>query len=384
MPNPHLDILGRLVGFDTVSRNSNLQLIDYVKAYFAEHGVEAEILYDDTGTKANLLATVGPADRAGIVLSGHTDVVPVDGQDWSTDPFKLVRRDGKVYGRGASDMKGYLACALAAVPDLLAADLKRPVHFAFSYDEEVGCLGVPAIVERILQKGPRPDMAFIGEPSLMSIVNGHKGSCGLRTDITGLACHSAQPQLGVNAILAASEIMQMLRARQEQIAADPAEAAAFDPPYTTISVGTIRGGTSRNTVAGTCSFEWDIRATRPGIKEEIRADLERFVELQLLPAMRKRQPGAMVRTVMAYDVPPLVHEEANPAELLGQALTGKSDSMTVPYGSEAGFFQQAGMATVICGPGNIEQAHKPDEFIAESELAACMSFLERLGRHLTA
>lgn len=384
MPNSHLDILERLVGFDTVSRNSNLQLIDWVKAYFAEQGVEAEVLYDETGTKANLLATIGPVDRAGIVLSGHTDVVPVDGQDWSSDPFKLSVRDGKVYGRGTTDMKGYLACALAAVPDFLSADLARPVHFALSYDEEVGCLGVPAIVERIMQKGPRPEMAFIGEPSLMSIVNGHKGSCGLRTDITGLACHSAQPHLGVNAILAASEFMQMLSRQQAHIAADPAEAAPFDPPYTTISVGTIRGGMSRNTVAGTCSFEWDIRATRPGIKEEIWAEAERFVQEELLPEMRKRQPEAAVKTVIAYDVPPLVHTESNAAERLGQKLTGKSDSMTVPYGSEAGFFQEVGMATVICGPGNIDQAHKPDEYIAESELADCMAFLDGLGRQLAA
>ena len=384
MPNAHLEILEKLVGFDTVSRNSNLQLIDWVKSYLTDNGVEAEILYDETGTKANLLATVGPADVAGVVLSGHTDVVPVDGQDWSTDPFKLVEKDGKVFGRGATDMKGFLACALAAVPDLVKGGIKRPVHFALSYDEEVGCLGVQAIVDRIVEKGPVPEMAFIGEPSLMSIVNGHKGSCGLRTDVTGLACHSAQPHLGVNAILAASDIMQMLRDKQERIAADPAETAPFDPPYTTISVGTIRGGTSRNTVAGICSFDWDIRATRSGIKEEIQGELDAYLNETLLPKMRERFPDAAVKTVIAYDVPPLVHTEGNAAEVLGQKLTGKSDSMTVPYGSEAGFFQEAGMATVICGPGNIEQAHKPDEFIAESELAGCMSFLEGLGRELAA
>jgi acetylornithine deacetylase len=384
LPSDAIAILDRLVAFDTVSRNPNRAIIDWIRDYLAGHGVVAELLPNEDGTKANLFATIAPPDGpadGGLVLSGHTDVVPVDGQDWQHDPFRLTEEGGRLYGRGTTDMKGYLACVLALVPRLIPAELRVPVHLAISYDEEVGCLGVPFIVEHIHSLGLRPEIAFVGEPSRMGVVNGHKGSAGMLTEVTGLSCHSSRTDLGVSAVFAASDIIQELRRRAEALAAAPDSLGVFDPPYSTVSVGVVRAGTARNAIPGDCRIEWDIRETRPGVVQSVQEGVQAFIDADVLPAMRARYPEAAVETRAVYDVPALL-PEGGAAEALAKRLTGTNASGTVPYGSEAGYFQRAGISTVIVGPGDIAQAHTADEWIARSEIEACCAFLGRLADHV--
>jgi acetylornithine deacetylase len=375
-------ILDRLVAFDTVSRNPNLPLIEWVREYLAGHGVAAAILPGPAG-KANLFATIGPAGTTGVLLSGHTDVVPVNGQVWSRDPFRLVEMEGRLYGRGTCDMKGYVACMLAIVPRLVEAPLRRAVHLGLSYDEEVGCYGAPGLVSHMAEAGIRPAAAFVGEPSMMGVVNGHKGSAGLLTRVTGRAVHSSRPDLGVSALYAALDMVAFLRRRAEELAAAPDSLGLFDPPYTTISVGALQGGTARNAVPGDCRIEWDIRATRNGLLNSLLAETEAEVAERILPAMRERAPEAAIVTEMVYDVPALLPEPMAEAELLAKRLAGRNAAGTVPYGSEAGIFQRAGIPTVICGPGDIVQAHTADEWIAVAEIERCLGFLERLIAHET-
>lgn len=379
-----LAILDRLVSFDTVSRNSNLALIDWVKSYLLDHGVESALIPNADGTKANLFATIGPLEIPGVVLSGHTDVVPVDGQSWSHDPFTLRQADGRLYGRGAVDMKGYVACVLALAPRLKRAKLRRPIHFALSYDEELGCFGASGLIDHIAKIGLKPAIALVGEPSLMQVVNGHKGSCGMLTEVAGLTYHSSRPDLGVNAAYYGMDFIAKLRRQADAFAAEPDSEGVFVPPYTTVSVGVVRAGTMRNSVAAECRIEWDIRATRPGRVEAAQAEAQAFVEREMLPAMRARGAETGVATQVIYDVPPLLPEPNGAAEALAKRLTGRDTASTVPYGSEAGMFQAAGISTVICGPGDILQAHTADEWIAVEEIEACMAYLDRLAEHASA
>lgn len=379
-----IEILEALVGFDTTSRNSNLELIAWVREYLERNGIAYAVIPSPDRQKANLLATIGPADQPGFLLSGHTDVVPVDGQDWATDPFRLARVGGRLYGRGTSDMKGYVACMLALAPRLQAARLRQPVHLAFSYDEEVGCHGVHGIVAHMQAHDIHPAAAFVGEPSDMGVVNAHKGSRGLLTRLVGLSCHSSRTDVGVNAILHAGTIIAAIADRAAALAAAPDSVGLFEPPYTTTSIGVIRGGTVRNTVAGDCEFEWDIRGTGPGLAEQVQAHIQAVIDAQVLPAMRARHAAATVTTDLVYDVPPLVVQPDNAAEALAKHLSGNNGVDSVPYGSEAGVFQNAGCPTVICGPGNIAQAHTPDEFIEIAELEKCLAFMQRLLDHASA
>lgn len=379
-----LAILERLIAFDSTSRNSNLPIIGYIADYLAGHGITHEVLPSPDGAKANILASIGPADTPGIVLSGHTDTVPADGQVWTRDPFRLTRAGGRLYGRGTTDMKGYLACMLAVAPVLQSMALRRPVHLAISYDEEVGCLGVHGIVARMAERGLAPMAALIGEPSLNGVVNGHKGSTGMLTTVHGVSCHSSRPDLGVSAIFAALDIVADLRARADALAARPDSLGVFDPPYPTVTVGVIAGGTARNAIAGECRIQWDIRATRPGIVEAVTRETLAHIDSVVLPAMRARDPSCRIETEQLYDVPPLVPRPGCAAEALAKAISGANSVGTVPYGSEAGVFQQAGIPSVICGPGDIAQAHTPDEWIAESQLAACLAVLGRLVEQVRA
>jgi acetylornithine deacetylase len=374
-----LAILERLVAFDTTSRNSNLKLVEYVRAYLDEHGIPHVVLPSADGAKASIFATIGPADRPGIVLSGHSDVVPVDGQDWTRDPFALTREGDRLYGRGTTDMKGYVACMLAVAPVLHRASLAAPVHLAISYDEEIGCFGVHGIVAHMQSIGLHPTAALIGEPSRLGIVNGHKGSSGLLTRIGGLSGHSSRPDRGVNAIFHAADFLVWLRARGEALAAAPDSIGVFEPPYSTVSAGVISGGTARNAIPGDCRIEWDVRATRPDTTDRILADLEKFVAAEMLPAMQVRHPGAFVLTERSYDVPPLLPATGCAAEALARTLTGANSVGTVAYASEAGVFLAAGIPSVICGPGDIAQAHTADEWIEVGQLAACLAHLHRLS-----
>ena len=373
-----LSILDWLVGFDTVSRNSNLKLMARVADYLTGHGIAHVVLPSPDGDKANIFATIGPPGPHGIVLSGHTDTVPVDGQTWTHDPFTLTRVGGRVYGRGTSDMKGYVACMLAIAPVLAAADLKQPVYLALSYDEENGCLGVPYIIEHMAALGLRPEAAIIGEPSLMGVVNGHKGSCSMRTQITGLSCHSSRPDLGVSAIRAAIEIIGAVEAQAAALAAAPDSVGIFEPPYTTVTVDTIHGGTAQNAIPGDCCVEWDIRATRAGMVQRVAGAVQAHIDTVVLPAMRARHAASSIVTTVNYDGQPLVPQTDCPAEALAKAITGANSASAVPYCSEAGMFQAAGIPSVICGPGDIAQAHTADEFIEVAQLESCMRVLQRL------
>jgi acetylornithine deacetylase len=375
-----VEMVRRLVGFDTVSARSNLDLIRWVADYLAGHGIAARLTYDEARTKANLFATIGPAEAGGgVILSGHTDVVPVTGQAWDSDPFTVVERDGKLYGRGTADMKSFLAIALALVPEFRARALKRPIHLALSFDEEVGCNGVGHLIADLPEGRARPRLVVIGEPTLMAVANAHKGSFVFRTTVTGLEAHSSAPQRGVNAIFAASEIIQFIAALASEARAAPRPESGFVPPYTSFNVGMIEGGTAANIIPRECAFTWEFR-TLPGVDPEtLRRRVDGFVEGDLLPRLRQGHPAAGVATEVLARVPSLVPEERSPAEELARQLTGANDTIVVAFGTEAGLFQAAGIPAIVCGPGSIDQAHKPNEFIALEQIEAGAAFQRRLA-----
>jgi acetylornithine deacetylase len=376
-----IELLGRLTGFNTVSSRSNLEIIEFIKSYLATLGIESVILPDETGEKASLVATIGPADKAGYVLSGHTDVVPVDGQDWSRDPFTMWRDGAKLYGRGVSDMKGYLACMLACVPAMVKVPLAAPIHLAFSYDEEVGCFGVHGIIEHLTKTLPAQRAVFVGEPTEMGVVGSHKGSAGLLTTVIGKACHSSRPTQGVNAIFHAMDLIGELRGYANELRSAPDENSPFELPYTTVSVGVIHGGTARNAVAGDCAFQWDIRATQAGVVDRLVDRFTTFADTKVLPVMKQCFAEASVTTAIVYDAPPFVAAVGSPAETLAKRFADRNEVSTVNYGSEAGIFQAAGMPTIICGPGRDTEAHITDEWIAVEQLERCVGFIDRLIDH---
>jgi len=374
------EMIDCLIGFDTTSRLSNLELIDFVADYLAGHGIESERLFDESGKKANLFATLGPQADGGIVLSGHTDVVPVDGQDWSADPFTVVERDGRLYGRGTADMKSFCAIALALVPEFLARGLETPIHLALSYDEEVGCLGAPQIVALLDELDVSPSAVIVGEPTEMKVIDRHKGIYRFTTTVTGLEAHSAYTDRGVSAIMVAGRMIEFLdrTARLLREAADPD--SGFDPPFHTVQIGVIEGGTANNILPRHCAFEWEVRMM-PGtdVNTVVLAPLKKFVDEELLPEMRAVSPQTGIATDLVVGVEGLSPEHGSAAESLVRALTGDNrPAGAVSFGTEAGLFQRAGTPTVVCGPGNILQAHKPDEYIEIEQIDACIAFMHRL------
>ena len=373
-----LDLIKRLVAFDTTSRNSNLALIRFVADYLSGHGIEATVIGDESGEKANLFATLGPAGDGGIVLSGHTDVVPVDGQEWSSDPFEVVHADARLYGRGTADMKSFIATVLALVPEFQAANLNLPIHLAFSYDEEVGCLGVHGLVRHIDTGDVRPRLVLIGEPTEMKVANAHKGIRAFHTTVTGLEAHSSATHRGVNAIEYAARLIGFLGDVADEMKARADPASRFEPPYVTISVGTMHGGTALNIIPRQCSFDWEYRLLPDDDEDEIFTRFSAFAEDEVLPRMRAVAPEAAIVTVPHARVPALRPAEGSPAEALILALAESNQTHVISFGTEGGIYQEAGIPTVVCGPGNIAQAHKPDEFIALDQIAACERFLRRL------
>ncbi len=367
-------MLERLIAFDTTSTRSNLALIEQVADFLDGHGVPTHLVYDAAGEKANLFATIGPETDGGIVLSGHTDCVPV-GQGWSSDPFRAETRDGRLYGRGSCDMKGFIAAALALVPEMRAARPRIPLHLALSYDEELGCRGVPALLEKLASELPQPGVAIIGEPTGMALVNAHKGIYSFETVVTGLASHSSLTQHGVSAVVPGAEIVARLDGFARELAEHGPFAQGFVPPYTTINIGRIDGGTAVNVVPARCRIEWECRPIPGQGPEEILVRLERFVQDELLERMRRRFPEASVETAEVVAAPPLVPASGSAAEALVQRVLGPRSAEAVSFATEAGLFQQAGMASVVIGPGSIEQAHKPDEFVALEQLEACERLL---------
>lgn len=372
------DLLAQLVRFDTTSRESNLALIDFVRTYLQGHGVACEWVFNEHKSKANLLATIGPADVPGIVLSGHTDVVPVDGQRWSVAPFELTEKDGKLYGRGTADMKGYIACVLACVPALVEAPLRMPVHIALSYDEEVGCLGVRSLIERFHAQPVKPLLCVIGEPTELKPVLGHKGKLAMRCEVQGAACHSAYAPSGVNAIEYAARLIGELVRIGEQLKAPQHLNAGFDPPFSTVQTGVINGGKALNIVPQNCTFDFEVRSLPAQDPWQVAHQLRGYAEQMLLPAMQAVSAQCAISFNELSSYPGLATSlESQAAEWVAQ-FCGSREYGTVAFGTEGGLFDQAGISTVVCGPGSMEQGHRPDEFISVEQLDACDRMLQRV------
>jgi acetylornithine deacetylase len=378
-----IDILGTLVAFDTTSRLSNLALIEWVEAYLSDLGVASRRVPNPDGTKSNLLASIGPAGPGGVVLSGHTDVVPVDGQPWSSDPFVLTARGGRLYGRGTCDMKGFLALALAAAPDLARAPLDRPVHLAFSYDEEIGCLGAPDMIAVIANELPRPALVVVGEPTDMVAVRGHKGIASFRVTVTGREAHSSLTHLGVSANMIAIKLMSHLVELSERLAREADPDSPFTPKGATLTVGQINGGTAVNILARECVFVFDLRMPAGMDAQAILADFFALAE-KLDAEIKTRAPEGGVRVETRSMTPPLAPEIDGVAETFARRIAGDNGPpRVVPYAAEAGQFQAAGYSTVICGPGSIDQAHQPDEYVEISQMQRGAAFMRRLIEDLS-
>lgn len=374
------DLLDRLVAFPTVSRDSNLALVEFVASYLRGHGIEPVIVPSPDGTKAALYAQVGPDAPGGVVLSGHTDVVPVDGQDWTSDPFRVTERDGRLYGRGTCDMKGFVALALAALPHAMRAGINRPLQIALSFDEEVGCTGAPLMIDHMIRSGfTRAETVIVGEPSMMKVVTSHKGSTGYMVHVKGHPIHSSLLPQGVSAIMEAARIIQWANDTNAAIQARAPGplAVPFDPPFTTLHVGTIAGGTAQNITASDCEFGFEIRTVPGESLDDWKAALH--AELARVQAgMQRVRPATRIIASPYFDVPALAPETDGAAERLVRQLTGDNGHHVVSYGTEAGQFQAAGYSVVVCGPGDIVQAHQADEYISVAQMDAGWAFMERL------
>jgi acetylornithine deacetylase len=376
-------LLEKLVGFATVSRESNLALIGFIREYLEKQGIECELFYNDERTKANLFATIGPRDRGGIALSGHTDVVPVDGQAWTVDPFQMIEKDGRLYGRGTADMKGFLASVLAAVPEFVKRDLKLPVHLAFSYDEEIGCLGVRPMLAELARREHKPVLCLIGEPTELKPVLGHKGKLAMRCCVKGAPCHSAYAPYGVNAIQYAARLINRLDQIGDELAQPEHHDERFDPPYSTVQTGVIKGGRALNIVPAECEFDFEVRAL-PGFDANTVADkLQTYAEAELLPKMRAVKADTDIRFQSLSAYPGLATSPDSEAARLLALLAGSTEFGTVAFGTEGGLFEQAGIPTVVCGPGSMDQGHKPDEYVSVEQLQACDAMLARLAEDLS-
>ena len=373
-------MLARLIGFDTTSRDGNIPLIEWVEDYLDGWNIPHFRVDYEAGRKTNLFATIGPDVAGGIVLSGHTDVVPVDGQDWATNPFQLAERDGRLYGRGTCDMKGFIAVALALVPAFKAANLKTPIHLALSCDEEVGCKGVRPLVAYMRDHMKKPRLVIVGEPTSMQVVNAHKAALTFSTLVTGHEAHSSLTDQGVNAIMVAGELLGEINRIREELTARGDPTGRFDPAFSTIHVGVIEGGTAKNIIPRKCSFEWETRLLPTADIDEVPQRFEKFSR-SLEPAMKKVASDAGILNARTNAVPGLAPEENSPAEQLALHLAEANGTHAVSYCTEAGLFQQIGIPAIICGPGSIEQAHKPDEYIDVAQMQRCEAFMLRLLEH---
>lgn len=369
-------LLASLLAFDTTSRVSNLALIQFIDDYLTDRGITTQWLYDDSGKKANLYARLGPEGEGGVMLSGHTDVVPVEGQNWSVPPFALTERDGRYYGRGSADMKGFIACVLAMLDAFLQQPLRMPLHLAFSCDEEVECLGVRSLVAMLNASPAKPAMCIVGEPTAMQPVYGHKGKRAVRCRVQGHACHSAYTHQGVNAVHYAARLIARLLQQEEALKQQRDE--RFEPPYSTLQIGTIQGGTALNIVPETCQFDMEWR-TLPGTDAQALYDSVRhFAEAELVPEMQRTEPLCNITFQPLSNYPGLLTDpQTDFARWLAQ-WSGHNDFATVAFGTEGGLFDEIGVATLVCGPGSMEQGHKADEFVSLEQLERCMAMLQNL------
>ncbi|MHA7772772.1 acetylornithine deacetylase [Roseibium sp. M-1] len=377
------DILDRLIAFPTVSADSNLDLINYAAGLLADCGARVRVSEDRTGRKANLFATLGPDISGGIVLSGHTDVVPADAAEWTGDPFRMRTEEGRLLGRGTCDMKGFIAAVLAKAPDYAALDLKRPLHVALTYDEEVGCFGARHLVEELSEGDIRPSVAIIGEPTEMRVIEGHKGCYEYTTSFHGTDGHGSEPDKGVNAIhVAAAFISRMMDLAEDMKNRAGPDSARYSPPWTTLQTGQIEGGSARNVIARHCAVEWEMRPVRSEDARHVKQALESYCRDVLLPQMRTVYPQAEIVTEIIGEVAGLAVVPDNEAREIATRLTGANLSDVVAFGTEAGLFQALGMSVVVCGPGSIAQAHQPDEFVTLDQLDKCLTMLTGLERTL--
>lgn len=378
-----IDMIERLIGFDTTSYRSNLHFIDFAADHLRSLGADIRLTYDDSRGKANLFATLGPADRPGIVLSGHSDVVPVDGQDWTSDPFNVRRAENRLYGRGTADMKSFIALCLALAPDFAARRLSQPVHFAFSYDEEVGCIGVRRLIEDLGGLAVRPSLCIVGEPTEMKVIIGHKGKKNVRCEVHGKECHSALNHRGVNAVEIAAEMVAFLRQMQRRIRREGPFDLGYDPPYTTVHTGVIDGGTALNIVPALCEFEFEFRNLPNHDVNDLMAELRAFAQA-MIPEMLEVDEASGIMFAEYNTTAGLDTAPDDEAAVLARQLSGNNDTAKVSFTTEAGLFHDAGIPTVVCGPGCILQAHKPDEFITLEQVAQGEAFLRRLLDRMTA
>ena len=374
-----LQLIEKLISYDTTSRNSNLDIIKFIEDYLAGHGVKSKLVYNEGEGKANLYATLGDQTKSGIMLSGHTDVVPVDGQDWDTDPFKVIQKDGKLFGRGTSDMKSFIALVLAYVPKFLERGLDTPIHLAFSYDEEIGCIGVRRMIDMINTLPVKPRMAIVGEPTSMGVIVGHKGKRSYKAHIRGLETHSSLAPQGVNAIEYAAEMIAHLKSMARRITEYGPHDELYDVSHTTVHTGVINGGTALNIVPKDCHFEFEFRYVGDDDPDAIEAEIREFAAQSLEPHMRKISRDTGIDITCSNDMPGLDLNADEEVVTFVKALAGKNDHSKVAFGTEAGLFHtRAGVPTVVCGPGSIEQAHKPNEFIELSQLDEATIFMDRL------
>ena len=373
-----VDLLGEFIAYPTVSSESNLSMIAAIAQRLEDAGARVMIDGDATGAKANLFASFGPERDGGIVLSGHSDVVPVADQDWTSDPFEMVERDGTLFGRGTCDMKGFIAAAVAKVPDFAAATLDRPLHFAFTYDEEVGCVGAQALAAMLKENGIRPGVALIGEPTSMRIIEGHKGCCEYTARFHGLAGHGSAPDRGVNAVEYAVRYVARLLDLREALKARAPAGSRFEPPWTTINTGAVIGGTAHNVIAEVAQVDWEFRPVQTSDIHFVKAEIEEYVQQVLLPAMQAVSPDATITTEIVGEIVGLEPATVNEARDILMELTGANNADVVAFGTEAGIFQELGMSAVVCGPGSIQQAHKADEFVSLDQMRQCLAMLDRL------
>ena len=373
-----LDAVQRIVGFSTVSRDSNLELIEWARTRLEALGARCRLTYDADRRKANLFASLGPDAGGGVVLSGHTDVVPVDGQKWDSDPFRAEIAGDRIYGRGTADMKGFVATALALAPEFVANGLRQPLHFALSYDEEIGCIGVRGLIADLAAARIRPDSVIVGEPTSMRVVIGHKGKHGYRCTVRGLACHSAYAPQGVNAVEAAAEVIAYLKGMARRFRDRGAHDALFDVAHTTVHTGVIEGGTALNIVPKQCTFDFEFRHLPGDDPNALFEEVKRYAEEVLLPEMQRVDPASGFDWEVLSVMPGLDVSAESPTARLALALTDFRDVGKVSYGTEASLFQEAGIPAIVCGPGSIEQAHKPNEYVSLDQLAQCEAFLRRL------
>jgi acetylornithine deacetylase len=379
-----VELLAHLVAFDTESSKSNLDLVAFVETILRAHDVPFVIVPNALGDKAAIFATIGPMIDGGIVLSGHTDVVPVTGQTWTSDPFTLRREGSRLYGRGATDMKGFDACCLAMIEEFKQAPLKKPIHILLSYDEETTCAGPLDTIARFGLDLPRPAAVIVGEPTLMEAADAHKSVATFRTTVRGLEAHSSKPHLGANAIEGAAALIHNLYAFADELAEGAGgRDERFDPPTSTLSVGVIEGGAARNILARECTFHWEFRGL-PGAPQDLALRrLEAHAQDVVLPRLRRFAPDASIETLVEVEVPGLAAERGSLAQTLALKLLRANHTIAVPYATEAGRFQNAGVPTIVCGPGSIDQAHQPDEYVETGELAACLGFLRELANELS-